>query len=220
MGFFSTFFWRFGRTAWRVVAGRNFVWFLLTFALTWLAVESGFDWLYYQASRGSVVQTLAFPAVLLGGLVPLVVPLVIYAVGLLERKSNVMNLAGGLGQAALLGALFSGALKAITGRLPPPHFGAISTLDASHGFQFGFWRGGVFWGWPSTHTTIACAMAFALVAMLPKHKAVRYLAPLYGLYVGLGVSITIHWFSDFLAGAVIGTLIGLAVGRSYLARKA
>jgi hypothetical protein len=26
-------------------------------------------------------------------------------------------------------------------------------------FRFGFWRGGVCWGWPSSHTTIAFAMA-------------------------------------------------------------
>jgi F0F1-type ATP synthase assembly protein I len=26
---------------------------------------------------------------------------------------------------------------------------------------------------------------------------------------------TIHWFSDFLAGAMIGTMIGLVVGKSF-----
>jgi membrane-associated phospholipid phosphatase len=27
---------------------------------------------------------------------------------------------------------------------------------------------------------------------------------------------TIHWFSDFLAGAIIGTVVGVVVGKSFL----
>jgi hypothetical protein len=38
----------------------------------------------------------------------------------------------------------------------------------------------------------------------------------YALYIGLGVSMTIPWFSDFPAGAVLGTAIGTVVGKSYL----
>jgi hypothetical protein len=29
----------------------------------------------------------------------------------------------------------------------------------------------------------------------------------YALYVGIGVSMTIHWLSDFVAGAILGTVI-------------
>jgi membrane-associated phospholipid phosphatase len=38
----------------------------------------------------------------------------------------------------------------------------------------------------------------------------------YALYIGLGVSMTIHWFSDFAAGAIIGSAIGAVVGKSFL----
>jgi membrane-associated phospholipid phosphatase len=37
----------------------------------------------------------------------------------------------------------------------------------------------------------------------------------YSLYVGIGVSMTIHWFSDFIAGAIIGTVVGVVVGKSF-----
>src|SRR6266404_5032806 len=37
----------------------------------------------------------------------------------------------------------------------------------------------------------------------------------YALYVGVGVSMTIHWFSDFAAGAILGTVIGVVVGKSF-----
>jgi membrane-associated phospholipid phosphatase len=40
-------------------------------------------------------------------------------------------------------------------------------------------------------------------------------AILYAFYVGLGVSMTIHWFSDFVAGAIIGSVIGAVVGNGF-----
>ena len=43
---------------------------------------------------------------------------------------------------------------------------------------------------------------------------------LYAFYVGLGVSVTIHWFSEFVAGAIIGSVIGAVVGRGFKTRLA
>jgi membrane-associated phospholipid phosphatase len=74
----------------------------------------------------------------------------------------------------------------------------------------------MFWGWPSSHTTVAFAMAFAIFTLYPKQKWLGLLAIIYALYIGIGVSMTIHWFSDFLAGAIIGTIIGMVVGKSFL----
>ena len=88
-------------------------------------------------------------------------------------------------------------------------------MDSSHGFQFGFLRGGVFWGWPSSHTTIAFAMMLCLVALYPKNRWLMVGALLYAFYVGFAVSVTIHWLSEFVAGAIIGSVIGIVVGRSF-----
>ena len=38
----------------------------------------------------------------------------------------------------------------------------------------------------------------------------------YAFCVGIGVSMTIHWFSDFSAGAIIGTVIDVVVGKCFL----
>jgi hypothetical protein len=62
-------------------------------------------------------------------------------------------------------------------------------------------------------------MAFALVFLFRANSWVRRLAPLYALVIGIGVSMTIHWFSDFLAGAIIGSLIGAVVGSSFAQRR-
>ena len=38
---------------------------------------------------------------------------------------------------------------------------------------------------------------------------------LYAVYIGMGVSMTIHWFSDVVAGAIIGAVIGVTVGNVF-----
>ena len=58
-------------------------------------------------------------------------------------------------------------------------------------------------------------MATTVFTLFPKHRWLGILAILYALYVGVGVSMTIHWFSDFVAGALIGTVVGVVVGTSF-----
>ncbi|HEX5397982.1 MAG TPA: hypothetical protein VFY06_02930, partial [Verrucomicrobiae bacterium] len=62
-------------------------------------------------------------------------------------------------------------------------------------------------------------MAAAVFTLLPKRQ--RWLgaaAFAYALYVGVGVSMTIHWLSDFVACAIIGTVVGVVTGRSFRER--
>ena len=113
--------------------------------------------------------------------------------------------------------LISSFYKAFTGR-PGPRHGAVTLIDTSKEFHFGFLKGGVFFGWPSSHTTVAFAVAAAIWRLYPGSKAVRSAALLYAIYVGVGVSMTIHWFSDFVAGAIIGTTIGMTVGNVFKER--
>ena len=207
----------------RIFSGRNLWGHALAIGLTLLTVSTGFDWAYFQATRGETILRAAFTGVLLGSLMPMVAVLVPVIVGALVQKRRLITTGWALGQAALLGYLISCGYKAFTGRLPPPHIGihvsrAVPLVDTSHGFQFGFLRGGVFWGWPSSHTTIAFAMSACLIALYPRNKLLVVLALGYAFGVGLGVSMTIHWFSEFAAGAIIGSVIGHTVGKSFQAR--
>ena len=65
---------------------------------------------------------------------------------------------------------------------------------------------------------VAFAMAAAVWTLYPSSKVTRCVALLYALYIGVGVSMTIHWFSDFVAGAIIGTVIGMTVGNFFKER--
>jgi membrane-associated phospholipid phosphatase len=205
-----------------IFSGRNLLWHALAIVLTIAIVMSGFDWSYYRWTRDGMVQRFARPAIVIGTLLPLTAILVFLMAGAAGKNRRLLTAAWALGQAALLGYLISCGYKAFTGRLPPPFHGFRmsamnegSLVDCSHGFQFGFLKGGVFWGWPSSHTTVTFAMMTCLIMLWSKNKPLVAGALLYAFYIGLGVSMTIHWFSEFVAGAIIGSVIGTVVGGSF-----
>lgn len=189
---------------------------LLAAGLTACLVLSGFDWQYFSATRHSALLSWAFTAAPIGGLIPLALPVALFLVGILFKSPMTTMTGWAISQAELIGSIVSSAYKAFTGRVHPPlSMWTEAGPDLSHGFRFGFLRGGVFWGWPSSHTTIAFAMAFTVFTLFPRRRWLGLLAIGYALYIGIGVSMTIHWFSDFVAGMIIGTMIGVAVGKSF-----
>ena len=192
--------------------GRRVIGHIFAIILTFILVTSGFDGLYFASTRNPILRSCMFPAVVIGGLLPIALPLLLLAVGSMSRSARITLAGWAIGQAELIGAVVAAAYKAITGRAHPSHgIGA----DLSHSFHFGLLRGGIFWGWPSSHTTIAFAMAVTLFRLFPTQRWLGSVAIAYALYIGIGVSMTIHWFSDFTAGAIIGTAIGAVVGKSF-----
>jgi membrane-associated phospholipid phosphatase len=210
-----------------IFSGRNLWWHALAIVLTVMIVMSGGDWFYYLSTRGEAFRRLARPAILLGTMLPVLGILVLLIAGEIGKNRRIMTTAWALGQAALLGYFISCCFKAFTGRIPPSFRGFRTSatnggllIDTSHGFQFGFLKGGVFWGWPSSHATVAFAMAACLITLYPRNKMLVLFSALYALFIGLGVSVTIHWFSEFVAGAIIGSVIGTVVGRSFKTKLA
>lgn len=200
--------------------GSNLLWHLLAIALTYILVISGFDWLYFQATRSAALQTFFWPAVLAGASIPLFGIIIFYIISAAGKNAKLINTALALGQAALFGLLTSDFYKVFTGRPGPPDiFGNRAIVDTSHIFHFGILQGGIFFGWPSSHTTVAFAMAITLFILYCDNKSVRYASIIYALYIGIGVSVTIHWFSDFSAGVIFGTVIGTVVGKSFYKDK-
>ena len=206
-----------------IFSGRSLWWHASAIVLTIVIVTSGGDWAYYQWTRAGAFFEMARPALGLGMLIPVVGPLALLVASLATENRRLKMTPWALGQAALLAFLVTSCYKAVTGRRPPPfsgHFGTLALngsapMDSSHGFRFGFLKGGIFWGWPSGHTTVAFSVALCLIMLYPKNKIIVLCALLYAFYVGLAVSVTIHWFSEFAAGAIIGSLIGMTVGRSF-----
>jgi hypothetical protein len=193
--------------------GRMLIWHLVAILLTFVLVTSGFDWRYFVWTRDPILRSWMIPAVHIGGLVPIMLPLLLLGIGGLAGSVPTRLAGWAVGQAELIGGLIAAGCKAITGRAHPSH---VLGVDLSHLFRFGLLRGGVFWGWPSSHTTIAFAMAVTIFTLFPKQRWLGYVALTYALYVGVGVSMTIPWLSDFAAGAILGTVVGIVVGKSFL----
>jgi len=215
-------FFEFFKNLLRIFSGYNLMAHALAIALTFLIVTSGLDWLYLKTAPEFLSREYFFPAIFMGSLFPLLVPLLLLVGGKIVKSFETVNLAFAMGQAAIFGSIISSLYKTFTGRIPPQVIRAaeniLPTIDTSHGFQFGFLRGGVFWGWPSSHTTIAFAMTVAFAVLLARKSKWAYLSILYALYVGIAISFTIHWLSEFIAGAIIGAVIGLVVAKSFSKR--
>jgi membrane-associated phospholipid phosphatase len=192
--------------------GWKLIWHFAAILVTVIFVLSDFDWRYYLATRSPELRSWTWPAVIIGMFLPVYLPLALLVAGYINRNSRTVLTGWAIAQAELLGALIVVVYKAFTGRAHPAH---LVGPDISQVFHFGFLRGGVFWGWPSSHTTVAFAMAATVFTLCPKQRWPGIVAILYALYVGVGVSMTIHWFSDFVAGAMVGSVVGTVVGRSF-----
>ena len=190
---------------------RRWILHVLAIVLTTLIVITGFDWYWFNLTGIDTIRNISFIAVGLGSFVPIVLPVCILAISAL-RRDRALDVKGWLlGQAAFIALFITSLYKAFTGRVQPS-FG--STLDISREFQFGWLRHGIFWGWPSSHTATAFALAVAFLYIFPKSPW-KWVLLIYAIYVGLSVSTTIHWFSEFVAGVLVGISVGIAVGKSY-----
>ena len=59
--------------------GRRIVWHVIAIFLTFILVMSGFDWHCYLATRNPALRLWMWPAVGIGGLLPLALPLILLA---------------------------------------------------------------------------------------------------------------------------------------------
>lgn len=195
-----------------IFISKNIYWHILAWVLTFVIVMSRFDWYYFTKVKDIEFLKLFGAATLLGMLVPIMIIITLAVASIVSKSKRVRILFYTIIQSAFLGWLVSSIYKAFTGRVQPPR---NYLVDTSMDWNFGFWQHGIFWGWPSSHTTVAFAMSFALVYLYPKNKLVKVLAIIYAFYIGIGITLHIHWFSEFVAGAIIGFVVGRVVGKSF-----
>jgi len=193
--------------------GRNLWWHAAAIGATVILVLSGFDWWFYTATRSPLFYWLVRIAGIGGFFVPVIVPVGLYLYGEFRRRDRLMHIAGAVAQAEMLGYLISIIYKTFTGRTQPQFF-INGSVDISREFHFGFLQHGVFWGWPSSHAAVAVAGVVAFVVLVRDRKW-RIIALVYAALISIGAAIGFHWFSDVIAGALLGIMIGKTVGKSY-----
>ncbi|MBX4210838.1 hypothetical protein KW783_02585, partial [Candidatus Parcubacteria bacterium] len=92
-------------------SGKNILLHILAILLTWVIVTTGFDWKYFSGTT-HVPRTVIFPAIILGGILPILLPLVLFAFAYTRKNFRLKIIAATLAQAAILGAFISGIYKA------------------------------------------------------------------------------------------------------------
>ena len=80
-------------------------------------------------------------------------------------------------------------------------------------------RGGIFWGWPSGHTSTTMAVVSALTNYYPDKtwlKVAGYSLVAYTIFAVSAVNRGgMHWFSDAIAASFMSYAIGSTVGKYY-----
>jgi hypothetical protein len=85
----------------RSFSGKNLFWHLTAIALTVAIVMSGFDWYYFLSVRGESLNIIFFPGIIVGGLLPILLPLGLVIVGRRSRNGVTKVYGWALMQAAL-----------------------------------------------------------------------------------------------------------------------
>jgi hypothetical protein len=215
-----------GGNALGMFSGSNAILHLSAVAGTFLIIKSGLDTqVHNDFARNTLVGKYSSPGVVFGALVPVLLGGGLLGSGLTGGSSQLVSAGSAVLQASLLAVCYSSALKALTGRPHPGDHHELVIYDdntASETFRFGFLRGGAFWGWPSGHMLANTA---AVASLLTFYKDKTWLDIAGGAYLGyLFLSVishgrsSMHWFSDAVAGTLMGYAIGSTVGRDFRRR--
>ncbi len=134
----------------------------------------------------------------------------------LQSDNEVLGASFAVIQASLIAVTYNSILKAVTGR-PGPNWKQNSNMeDLSETFRFGFFRGGIYWGWPSGHTVASMAVVSALTNYYPDKTWLKIAGYSVVAYTMAAVTANnrggMHWFSDAVAGALMSYTIGSTVG--------
>ncbi len=137
-------------------------------------------------------------------LVPAMLVVVLWVWGWRMRRRKLQFAAGAGLLAMVVAGLLTDGLKWVIGR-PRPYVPDVA--DVAHWFH----GGAKFASFPSGHATHCCALV-AAVALLADRGTTLVLAVLAGLVMWARYYTSGHYPTDLLAGAWVGTAVGLAFG--------
>ena len=194
----------------------NLPWHLTAIGITPVLIETGVDAKVHTAFKETDVNWF-LPAVSAGYLLPFIA-LPIYAEGNAERNPRLMGASFAIAQTAIITLSTVSILKSFTGRPAPDAGSSKSAQNQSEEFNFGLLNRGIYDGWPSGHMMTITSIASSMMHYYPEHAWIKYLGYSSMGYTLLAVSAEhhaqFHWFSDGVAGGLMGWAIGKTVGEN------
>jgi len=215
-----TLFGNFGNNILNSFKGNNIYFHLAGIASSYLLVTQDVDYhveRYFNEHEG--FGNFTRPVLITGAFLPFVVGGGLFAYAKAKNDDETLGASYAVLQASLIEFLYNSTLKAFTGRANPDWRHNADMDSLSKTFNFGFMRGGIFWGWPSGHTSSTMAVVAALTNYYPDKLWLKIAGYSLVAYTILGVSSInrggMHWFSDGVAAAFMAYAIGSTVGKYY-----
>ena len=161
----------------------------------------------------------AMPIIRTALYIPIVTGGSLFVYGKLKRDDRAVGASFAVIQSSLVAFVYNSLLKAVTGRPNPDWEHNPDMMDLSKTFRFGFLRGGIYWGWPSGHTSSLMAVVSALTNFYSEKTWLKVAGYSMVAYMMYGVSSLhrggMHWFSDAVAAAFMSYAIGSTIGKYY-----
>jgi membrane-associated phospholipid phosphatase len=187
---------------------------------TWAFVDSGLDWKYNRWAYNHLgIAYGGLCALYTGFAMPAITPVAFYLFGRHFKNVKLQITAMALTQTLMLTLGIQSVFKMATGREKP---GIVNTIghtrnDGKEDYsgQFNWFNMNFMDGWPSGHTANAFSAAATIATIYDDNIWVQLGAYTYATFIGLGVSVNVHWASEVWAGALIGYAIGKVVGISF-----
>lgn len=196
---------------------RSALYHISALGLTYALVESGYDAKILEKSsqiNADFRDIYGHSGIYSGYLLPIVIPVSMFFGS--EKNSDTRTVSYALMQSVSVAFAAGTVLKAITGRKPPQLDHPDKDI-LSRDFRFGFMEGGLHYGWPSGHLMVNTAFITTLSAFYPEKSWIQYLS--YGYITFLTTSVLLngeaHWFSDIVAGGLMGYSIGSVIGKNF-----
>lgn len=196
--------------------GRNTYLHLTGVALTPVIIRSGLDAEVNDTFNDRDNFPLRFPGVIGGYLAPfaLGVPLIVH--GKVKENDESIRASYAVLQSTVITLGYVSLLKALTGRPNPDNDSSKSMQEQSEEFNFGILNRGIYWGWPSGHMATTMALTSTITHFYPETAWIKWVAYGTSAYMFYVVSSydkgQMHWFSDAVAGGLMGYAIGSTVG--------
>lgn len=199
----------------------NIPWHLSAVALTPTLIYSGVDARVHTAFKGTDVNWF-LPGVAAGYLLPFA-SLPLYGYGKANEDERTVGAAYAIAQTSIITLTTVSLLKSFTGRPAPDAGSSTSVQKQSREFNFGFLNRGIYDGWPSGHMATITSIASAMIHYYPEQTWVKYVGFGSMTYMMALVSAEhhaqFHWFSDGVAGGLMGWAIGKTVGENMRGQK-
>jgi len=200
--------------------GKNIYLHLTAIASTALLVTTDVDYnVEHYFNQHEEYGNWARPILYTGMYLPFVAGGGLFAYAKIKNDNEALGASFAILQASLIEFMYNSTLKAITGRPGPDWRHNEDMKSLSKTFRFGFLRGGIYWGWPSGHTSTTMAVVSALTNYYPNATWLKIAGYSWVAYTMFGVSSVgrggMHWLSDAVAGALMSYAVGSTVGKYY-----